>query len=811
MLPEGFSHRPLYLEQKSEFNKQKRRVPVGIRKRVRHACLGCRSKKVRCTGKEPCYSCEVLGIQCVYEVAEKQRSLPSKQFVAELKKRQKCFEFLFEHICPSVPQCTRSLVQLCNNIEFHMKQGMSVASLVKPAIVDESLYNPTLNPNEETTEKSTNQLQMKDLFDCREHARCSSYKKSSILEPLANSTEHSISFLPTERLSHDLLGPLLIGPTSSSILLDEVVSSLNILKCSSSYLGFDPLPLSMQFSEASDSSLPKSVENDLVPLGQSSKHKSSEITSKCLESLSLLACHMLPSLSTAKQLSDIYFSRFQCILQFYPASLFYKRYQIFHDFPKSPNNLDISFLIVSMSIMALGSMSANNDRIHIEEPIEDISGLFSISEKLLFSLLQNYSVSTVQAVAFVAFQCLMTDRIREAFSYVGLALHIARIIGLEVSGSTEITGDSVTPEIHTRLVWSLRVLSSILFLQKGITPIVNLFSANDFCFTTLPKTMPELEIPFIPSTISHFTSTIKLFSTAVPSLLSIYNLMGHCIDQKQDYTSLLSKVKEASQRFKQWKAELPFQLEHGNYDQSSPLFHGSVFLLLLYHHVNLLLFGPIFLYYLRLNSNSLSLQSPSIPVSVSVTPETNSCIDSVQSILSLISFLQENGGLNTFSSLEFEVVYTAASICLLFVVTKFTDDRHLSDCIRLLKAMVSVSIDSQRKLQKLEAIVSQYKNKSKTAHQKTSFVDAEASSELSQVQEGYLAWKTWIQQLSKDTDLPVGHSLNSKSKSKSFEMDSHLNHEKFQSQAECTTSSYHPFLSWHEALLNMDIESNNLN
>ncbi|WBW71362.1 DNA-binding transcription factor Thi5 [Schizosaccharomyces osmophilus] len=809
MLPEGLSSRPLYLEQKSESNKQKRRVPADIRKRVRHACLGCRSKKIRCRGTEPCHSCVALGIQCVYADAEKERS-PSKQFVAELSKRQKCFEYLFEHICPSIPQCTKALVQLCNKLESHMKQGTPLASLVKPATIDESLCKFSLNSEEETSEKSMNQLKVKYPSDFRDPAQYPLNESSSILEPSAKTTDHTINFLPSERLSHDSLGPLFIGPTSSSILLDEVASSLNILGCSSP--SFDRLSPSAQFSEASESSLPQLLQRGLVSSTQPSNLKSSKFSLQCLESLSLLACHMLPSLATARQLSEFFFVRFQCFLHLYPASLFYKRYQIFYNFPKLPNNLDISFLIVSMSIMALGQLSANEDGIHIEEPMEDITELFNLSEQLLFFLLPKYNVSTVQALAFVAFQCLLLDRIKEAFSYVGLAFHIARVIGLEVSDSTETLNDSVTSEINTRLLWSLRVLSSFLFLQKGITPIVTLFSEYDFCSPKLPKIMPELEIPLFPSTVSHFTSTIKLFSVAVPSLLSIYNLTGFCIDQKQDYAALLSKVKGASKKIEEWKTKLPFQLEieKGKYDQSNPLFHGSIFLHLLYHHFSLLLFEPIFLYHLHLNSNSLSSQSLLFTESAPIVPESDSCIKSVQSILSLVSLLQENGQLENCFSLEYEILYTAASMCLLLSATKFTDDRHLSKCIRLLKSMGSVSINTHEKLRKLETIASRYQSEYTNAHQKASSVGNEPPPELPQVQEGYLAWKTWIQELSNDSDLPVGHSLNAKSNSNSFGMDSHSNYEKYQSSPEYTTTSYHPFLSWHEALLNMDIESNNL-
>ncbi|EPY53701.1 transcription factor Thi5 [Schizosaccharomyces cryophilus OY26] len=802
----GFSSRPLYLEEKTESSKQKRRVPADIRKRIRRACLGCRLKKSRCTGTVPCHSCLALGSQCVYTDVEKERT-PSKQYIAELSKRQKCFEYLFEHICPSVPQCTQALVQLCKSLESNIKQGTPLASLIKPAVIDETLCKFSLNSEEETSEESTNQQKVYVSSEPRVPDQCL-LTEGSISDRFAKTIKHATNFVPNERLSHDTLGPVLIGPTSSSVFLEELASSLNVLERASPCLTSESLSPSLQSVEAFKSCLPVLLQRGLISLGPSPDLKSSNVTSQYFESLSLLACQLLPSLETARQLSQIFFVRFQCFLQLYPPAFFYKRYQIFYNIPKLPNNLDIGFLIVSMSIMALGQLTANNDGIHIKEPIENAFELLNLSEQLLFFLLPKFSLSTVQGIAIVAFQCLLMDRKKEAYSYVGLAFHIARVIGLEVMDSTQTLDDSVAQETNRRILWSLRVISSFLFLQAGITPIISLFPVNDLYFHNLPNIIHELEVPHLPSTVFYFTSTIKFFSIAVPSLLSIYNPTGIHSNQEQDYAALLSKVKGASEKINEWKKSLPHQQVNDMHDRTNSLFRGSVFLHLLYHHFNLLLFQTVVFYHLKYNTFSSKFSL--VTESTSVILDSNSCFQSVQSILSLILLLQENNQLDNCFSLEYEILYMAASMSLLLFVTRVTDDKPFLKCIHLLESMGSVSVNAKEKLSKLKTVASKCQSEYLATQQKSSFPGNDRPSEICSVQEGYLAWKTWIQELSKDSDLPVGHSLKANSNATSLEMDSHSSYEKHPSSTESNTASSHPFLSWHEALLSMDIESNKL-
>ncbi|KAM0328568.1 hypothetical protein ACHAQA_004976 [Verticillium albo-atrum] len=46
------------------------------RRRIRRACVPCRSHKAKCSGSQPCSRCAVNGLQCVYGDTEQGRSLP---------------------------------------------------------------------------------------------------------------------------------------------------------------------------------------------------------------------------------------------------------------------------------------------------------------------------------------------------------------------------------------------------------------------------------------------------------------------------------------------------------------------------------------------------------------------------------------------------------------------------------------------------------------------------------------------------------------------------------------------------------------
>lgn len=855
MCPSDFSSRSLFLEAKEEEYKQRRRVPLDSRRRVRRACLSCRAKKIRCSGSEPCQACIATPSQCKYADSLKERT-PSKQFVAELSQRQKCFEYLMELLCPSLPHDTRSLVKLCKHVESSLASGSDVRSLLIPGSIDQSVLKvaATNNKDDSSAVKSANvsfpssstppssdsnfsSIQNTDLntsikFTENISANAIHVNQDKVIRSANNLIINSQPILPVRSFLDALGEPIYLSPTSSTYFLNSVLASLQLNSSNT------PESLLTDYQ----SKIPEDLSSSLLPLelntlqstptsvsvGSASSQGTHEYSiinltsnhsSFSLKALKKIAHNLLPPVSVAERYANEFFLRYQSFFYFYPPSVFSNRYQILADGLVNSDTLDTGFLAVALLIVVLGHFSNNNiDVLPKEVQLSHIDSMIQISEQLISSLLNRCTLSSIQAVFLLSLYHFLTGNFKCAYSYLGFAIHSAHTLGLEHGSTDNSTLNEVsTEETSIRICWSLRVLASFLYIQSGITPIINLFP-NGLNSLKLPTVVPELEARHLPSSVFHFVAIIKYAEISVRSLNSLYESSSDYLMDVSNFPKLLLKVERIYSQARNWKLNLTHQQLNGTNDTSDLLFHSNVSLHLFYHYLIVKVSCPIMFFYLNnwysVKPSSFTKGLNNKPSLEDVFSNLETCYESAKAIVQLSSKLLSAGQMDKCFYLEFEILYCSAIVLFLFSVMHLGAENPLLESIYLLEDMGSRTIDSKVRLEKLKRAIEIFDINSATEMPINEPLSASFESvNKENSQSGYMAWQNWVTELS-SSNIPLGHALGnpeSNNSSNSFKP-SHPSQSFLVNESLDFSSNPKepPFLPWSEALLNMDMQLNRL-
>ncbi|KAH6666417.1 fungal-specific transcription factor domain-containing protein, partial [Halenospora varia] len=538
---------------------------LAFRSRVGRACDECRSRKIKCDGKQPCLHCTLLNHDnCTYDRPSKRSKRLSQKEIEELELKLQRAKNILKAISPDL-------------------------DLDSPNLETEALSKLQLSPTNGTPSADTNSEASQTIPQDPRHA---DIQQTVPLETV---------FEVTGQLDLDNQGNWSYhGHGSSSAFLRRIGE---------------------RFSNVSDTGLGNNTVLKLRSItALEETPKSSEDQSFEQDPI------ILPPRDIALELISSALDEACALLKFvHEPSFYFMLYRLYAVDPEQYGYEENKFLPLLYAALAVGYLFSSSERVHFGNAHAISQGeKYFIASRQMIPLTECRDIWSLQAVLFLIIFLQSSAKMATCHSYISAAMASSLQMGLHRC-ETE-TFDPIERETRKRIFWTIRTMETYVIAILGLPRTVSdddidqempLEIDDQYITKEGVLSMPDGQISTMASLNAH-TKLGQILGKIVTNVYPTKRMHRDATEKPRAYEVKDGTVREVERELQQWARNLPMQLLPG-VDSPQKLLRVQHLLRLAFTHVQLVLYRP-FLHY-------ISCARPETPTSDQCYTYAAACVD----------------------------------------------------------------------------------------------------------------------------------------------------------------------------------------
>ncbi|KAF4634789.1 hypothetical protein G7Y89_g3317 [Cudoniella acicularis] len=513
--------------------------------RVGRACDECRSRKIKCDGRQPCLQCTFLNHNdCTYDRPSKRSKRHSQKDIEELELKLQRAKNILKTISPDL--------DLDNpNLEADALSKLKLSTANGPLSADTNSEASHIIPQD------------------RRHT---DIQKTVPLETVFEVTgQHDLD--EQDNWSYH-------GPGSSSAFIRRIGE---------------------RFGNVSDTGLGKNTVlrlRSIPPIDGSPKSSEDESFESAQYSI------MLPPRDVALDLISNALDKACALLKFVHEPSFYSMlHRLYVVHPEQYGYEENKFLPLLYAALAVGYLFSSSERVYFGNAHALSQGeKYFVASRQMITITECREIWSLQAVLFMIIFLQSSAKMATCHSYVSAAMATSLQMGLHRSELE--TFDPIERETRKRIFWTIRTMEAYVIAILGLPRTVSdddidqempLEIDDQYITKEGVLSMPEGQI----STIASFNAHSKLgqiLGKIVTNVYSTKRMHRDATEEPRAYVVDDGKVREVERDLQQWARDLPMQLQPGA-DSPQKLLRVQHLLRLAFTHVQLVLYRP-FLHYI---------------------------------------------------------------------------------------------------------------------------------------------------------------------------------------------------------------------